>query len=111
MSLDTHQAFQEQVFCALGFAPAPCAFGTRWSNAAEPARGSCHVCQHSDSYSLTVADYHVAAPFSLDFHSTTPFLRFGSFYEGDTDFHINGVKSNASSPVSFLVKEHALEGR
>lgn len=111
MSLDTHQAFQEQVFRALGFAPAPCAFGTRWSNAAEPARGSCHVCQHSDSYSLTVADYHVTAPFSLDFHSTTPFLRFSSFYEGDTDFHINGVKSNASSPVSFLVKEHALEGR
>lgn len=35
MSLDTHQAFQEQVFRALGFAPAPCAFGTRWSNAAQ----------------------------------------------------------------------------
>ena len=68
MSLDTHQAFQEQVFRALGFAPAPCAFGTRWSNAAEPARGSCHVCQHADSYSLTVADYHVTAPFSLAQH-------------------------------------------
>ena len=82
MSLATHLKYQQAVFHGLHFTPCTLEYGTLWSNAKHPERGSCLVCERPGFYTLTVADYTVASDFSVPFLIRQPFLRFGSFYEG-----------------------------
>lgn len=110
MSLLTHMNFQKTIFEKLGFEPAALDFGTRWSRPGHPENGSCLVFERPGFYVLTIADYKVPATFMLHFSNARPILRFGSFCEGKTFFQIEGLKTNSSSPVNFIVREQNIRG-
>ena len=111
MSLATHLKYQQAVFHGLHFTPCTLEYGTLWSNAKHPERGSCLVCERPGFYTLTVADYTVASDFSVPFLIRQPFLRFGSFYEGHTSFEIEGFQTSTSLPSNYIVKEANISGR
>ena len=110
MSLKTHMNFQKMIFKQMDYTETPLGPGSLWQNSAHPENGCCFVYHRPDAYVLTIGDYKIPKTFHLSFHNAGPILRFGSFYEGKTRFHVEGVKTRSSSPVNFIVKEENIKG-
>ena len=110
MSLKTHMNFQKMIFKQMYYTDTPLGPGSLWQNSAHPENGCCFVYHRPDAYVLTIGDYKIPKTFHLSFHNAGPILRFGSFYEGKTRFHVEGVKTRSSSPVNFIVKEENIKG-
>lgn len=110
MSLAAHLAYQNHIFEQLHFIPEPLPFGTRWADPRQKQNGFCTLYRRANDYCLAIADYTIPRPFALAFNSTASVLRFGSFYEGRTHFHVEGIANHSSSPVHFIVKEQGISG-
>lgn len=111
MSLATHMKYQRAIFQHLHFTPCDLKYGTLWSDNKHPECGSCLVWERPGMYALTVADYTVPETFTVPFSVRQTYLRFGSFYEGRTQFEIKGFHTSTSLPSHYIVKESGLSGQ
>lgn len=110
MPLFTHSEFQRTILQQLFLLPSVQEGRTKWENPAHPEYGTVLVYERPGYYILSIADYLVSKDFSVDFESTQQQLRFGCFYEGKTNFQIEGIPSRSSAPSSFLVWEEHTRG-
>ena len=111
MSLTTHIKYQQEIFSHLYFAPYPLEYGTLWTDNTHPEYGSCLVYGRPGLYALTIADYTVPASFTANVTVRSPYLRFGSFREGKTQYEIEGFRTSASLPSDYIVKEVNISGQ
>lgn len=61
-------------------------------------------------YHFGVADYTIPHPFAVHFRSPGPLLRFGTMYDGKTQFHIANIDESSFMPSVFVTLEQDLEG-
>ena len=103
------EALRARIIQELTFSPRPAGDGTVCANPARPELGHLMLYESPDLYAFAVADYTIAHDFTLPFHHSDLFMRFGIFWEGVTHTEMSGgTRLNTAS--AFFCIEHNISG-
>ena len=108
--LDSSKAFREAVLKELSFLPHQQEFCTLYKDPSHPENGYFLFYEREGYYSFGIADYTVSHPFKLDFDNSEHLIRFGTVYQGTTNFKLEDQPVSSFTPSSFFVIEKGIKG-
>lgn len=104
------KAFREAVLQELSFVPHEQGFCTVYKDPQHPENGYFLFYERPDYYSFGIADYTVPHPFRLTFNNPEHLIRFGTVYQGATNFKLDDQPVSSFTPSSFFVIEKGIKG-
>lgn len=109
-TIDSSKAFREAVLEELSFLPHKQEFCTVYKDPNHPENGYFLFYEREGYYSFGIADYTVPRPFKLDFNNPEHLIRFGTVYQGTTNFKLEDQPVSSFTPSSFFVIEKGIKG-
>lgn len=105
------KSFRETVLQALTFLPHKQNHSILYKNPQHPENGYFLFYERPGYYSFGIADYTVPHSFKLAFDNPEHLIRFGTVYEGTTNFKLENQPTGSFTPSSFFVIEKNLKGK
>ncbi|MGL4736677.1 MAG: helix-turn-helix transcriptional regulator [Cellulosilyticaceae bacterium] len=102
--------FRETVLMQLGFSAHLQGHLTLYKDPTHIENGYFLFFERPGYYSFGIADYTVSTPFQIHFDNPETLVRFGTVYQGTTQFKLENQASASFKPSSFFVIEEDIKG-
>lgn len=103
--------FQKEFLSCMSFKPHARQNSMLFEDVENPNAGSLIKFGSQSDFALYIADYTILEAFSLEFHASHDFIRFGLVFEGASSFLNDKQKEVGLTPTSFLVLETGISGK
>lgn len=109
--VQSSKVFRETILQELSFLPHKHHYCTLYKDPKHPENGHFLFYERPGYYSFGIADYTVPHSFKLAFNNPEHLIRFGSVYQGATNFKLENQPVSSFTPSSFFVIEKGIKGQ
>lgn len=107
----TPDEFNNEVLNKITFSPFPTSNCTVYKNENRPELGYFIKYTRKGYYDFGVGNYTIPSNFTISFNHKEKLMRFGTVYNGETEFQIENNPFSSFSPSSFFVIEKEIKGK